>query len=246
MSINRVLLLAITAAFAPTFEALQLLNEVLTPIGVGIGRSGLTVHNQPFTRTTLDKYLTLMEDNPEFIPMEAQQLIFDLTPQSRNQIVSYFNNVATGRTVIPNDQYKIADGVIRAIPELNDRYPEARITIDDRLACMTPNTRDQVMEWYWRAITTLSGNRQRLPNAIAGWAADVKAAFDQADDQTVNDIQRCEPEAFNLLTSDFIDYWMQKARLLATASNVAATGLGILSDAPNDKKNTPTKTEEDC
>ncbi|VDL79970.1 unnamed protein product [Nippostrongylus brasiliensis] len=130
--------------------------------------------------------------------MEAQQLIFDLTPQSRNQIVSYFNNVATGRTVIPNDQYKIAAGAIRA---------------------------------------------QRLPNAIAGWAADVKAAFDQADDQTVNDIQRCEPEAFNLLTSDFIDYWMQKARLLATASNVAATGLGILSDAPNDKKDTPTKTD---
>ncbi|WKY02829.1 hypothetical protein Q1695_016259 [Nippostrongylus brasiliensis] len=214
------ILLLVVASLSWNTEALQLLNEVLTPIGVGIGRTGLLIHNQPFTRAALDKYLTLMEDNPEYIPLEAQQLLFKLSVPTRNQIVTFFNNVATGRVVVSNDQWKIGSYVDRTIPEIADRYPAARITINRRLACMSPSTRTKITQWYNRAVATLSGSRQVLPNAVAGWVADIKSAFDQADDQTVDDIQRCEPEAFNLLTSDFIDYWVQKARLLANASSL--------------------------
>ncbi|EYC03903.1 hypothetical protein Y032_0091g2486 [Ancylostoma ceylanicum] len=195
-------------------DALAIVDRLF---GVAVNAGGLLVNNRPFTLSTLNRYLSMMENNPYFIPQEVQELLFNLRPETRTQIVDVFNDVAAGRVLVSNDKMKIAFYIAKRVPELNERFPQALATIRKNLGCMSQDTRDQMRPWYERAIATLAAPRQRLVSGISAWMADLKEAFDEADDSVKEDIQRCEPEAYRIITSDYINNFAEGARIFSDA-----------------------------
>ncbi|KAL6725566.1 hypothetical protein Aduo_007608 [Ancylostoma duodenale] len=144
---------------ATMVDALAIVDRLF---GVAVNAGGLLVNNRPFTLSTLNRYLSMMQENPYFIPQEVQELLFNLRLETKTQIVDFFNDVAAGRVVVSNDKMKITFYIAKRVPELNERFPQALATIRRNLGCMSQDTRDQMRPWYECAIATLAAPRQRL------------------------------------------------------------------------------------
>ncbi|KAK6745511.1 hypothetical protein RB195_011934 [Necator americanus] len=176
-----------------------------------------------------------MENNPALVPDEVQQLMFGLSTQSKRQIVTLVNDVAAGRLILPKDPHQIGSVIAGRVPEVANRFPQALATIRKNQACMSQDTRDEIKQWYLRAAAILAGPRQRLVSGTAAWIADIKDAFDDADDSIKEDVQQCEPAAYRLLESGIITNFAHGARIFSDSVRPIAN----IGNPENDNKGNP-------
>ncbi|KAL6725565.1 hypothetical protein Aduo_007607 [Ancylostoma duodenale] len=223
-------LLVILAALSCSTQAADKKGVVHRLFGVSIGREGLLVRRRPFTLSTLNYYLAKMEDNPFFIPEVVQDLAFDLGTNTKMDIVDLINDVAAGRVIVSKDPAKFAAYLEKKIPEMKERLSDAEETAEKVLECMNENTTDELEPWYEKAMKALAAPRAKLINSIAMWFADAKDAFDAADDSLKQDIKKCEPAAYRILTSESAANFVESARFFSGASD--STNIGPDPDDP--------------